>query len=346
MMSTDKDIYLVCISDVYYQNGIFDANNPLNRDDSFYPYILLQHELAARGFRLQTFDCLDAAAESNGNFCLLFSDIPSNVNQILRKFPAVKKYLIINESEVIIPKNWDLNLHQHFSKIFTWDDRFIDNTKYFKTNFSNKFPASIPKTLADKKKLCTLIAFNKKSRHPLELYSKRQEAIQWFEKNHPDEFDFFGIGWDKYTFSGPRLIRLLNRIHPLRRLLAPRYSTYRGTVERKFDTLRKYRFSICYENVRDLSGWVTEKIFDCFFAGCIPVYWGASNVTQHIPEDCFIDKRKYSTYQELYDLMKNMDNSIYLGYLDRIENYLRSPQAYQYTAEFFAKTIADTICND
>ena len=29
-----------------------------------------------------------------------------------------------------------------------------------------------------------------------ELYSERLAAIEWFEKNHPDEFDLFGHGWD------------------------------------------------------------------------------------------------------------------------------------------------------
>jgi hypothetical protein len=41
----------------------------------------------------------------------------------------------------------------------------------------------------------------KKINHPLELYSKRVEAIKWFEKNHPEDFDFYGIGWDRYVSS-------------------------------------------------------------------------------------------------------------------------------------------------
>ena len=48
-------------------------------------------------------------------------------------------------------------------------------------------------------------------------------------------------------------------------------------------------FAICYENARDIPGYITEKIFDCFFAGCVPIYWGgAPNVTDHIPANTFI----------------------------------------------------------
>lgn len=38
--------------------------------------------------------------------------------------------------------------------------------------------------------------------------------------------------------------------------------------------LRQYLFNICPENT-DAPGYVTEKLFDSFEAGCIPVYWGA-----------------------------------------------------------------------
>ena len=79
--------------------------------------------------------------------------------------------------------------HKYFNKIFTWHDELVDNKKYFKLNFSHLFPKSINKDLSKKQKLCTLIAGNKRVKHSLELYSKRVEAIRWFEKNHPEDFD-------------------------------------------------------------------------------------------------------------------------------------------------------------
>lgn len=36
----------------------------------------------------------------------------------------------------------------------------------------------------------------------------------------------------------------------------------------------KTKHYFCFENVRDLPGYITEKIFDCFFAEYIPIYWG------------------------------------------------------------------------
>jgi len=53
-----------------------------------------------------------------------------------------------------------------------------------------------------------MIAGNKRSSHPLELYSERLRAIEWFEKEHPADFDLYGIGWNQNYFSG--LFQLLN----------------------------------------------------------------------------------------------------------------------------------------
>jgi len=44
----------------------------------------------------------------------------------------------------------------------------------------------------------------------------------------------------------------------------------------KISFMRQYRFNISPEN-SDTPGYVTEKLFDSFEAGCIPIYWGSSN---------------------------------------------------------------------
>ena len=114
----------------------------------------------------------------------------------------------------------------------------------------------------------------------------------------------------------------------------------------KKEVLEKYKFAICYENARDIDGYITEKIFDCFFAGCIPIYWGANNVTEHIPKECFIDKREFESYEDLYEYINYMSNEEYLKYINAIENYLNSSKANEFRAEYFANTIVETILND
>ncbi|MBA7551029.1 hypothetical protein ES705_43562 [subsurface metagenome] len=108
-----------------------------------------------------------------------------------------------------------------------------------------------------------MIAGHKFNSHPLELYSERVKAIRWFEENHPEDFDLYGIGWDKYCFKG--MLSRLNRFNTLRKLFKLKYPSYKGPIKSKREIYKKYKFAICYENARDISGYMTEKIFDCFF---------------------------------------------------------------------------------
>jgi len=257
------------------------------------------------------------------------------------------KYLAVFESELIRKENWlKLNL-DIFKKIFTWHDDYVDNEKFIKTNFSfdlsDGYLATLPPLETQKPFFCTLISGNKRVNHPLELYSKREEAIRWFEKNHPEQFHLYGVGWDSYRFSGPKLIRALNRIKPLTKLLATNYPSYRGKVDRKIEVLSQYKYCICYENAKDIPGYITEKIFDCFFAGCVPIYWGASNVDSHIPSNCFIDKRKFATYELLYEYMTSLDGQQYKQYLLNARAFLSSQQAQAFSANVFAQTIIDYV---
>lgn len=326
------------IDNVYLSNNIFDINSIYNRDNCFSPYIELKKIFTQYGYDISTSD-INSIDDSS---VVIYNDIP----KILPKEKDIhKSYLLLFESKLIRPDNWDLEKHKYFNKIFTWDDRYVDNKKYFKLNFSHLFPDSINKDLSKKKKLCTLIAGNKMVAHPLELYSKRVEAIKWFEKNHLAEFDFYGVGWDKYIFEN-RYVRYIYNKMKLYRLLKPYSPAYKGKIESKKEVLTKYRFAICYENARNIDGYITEKIFDCFFAGCIPVYWGANNIEEHIPKNCFIDKREFENYETLYEFMIGIDDSLYLKYLNDIESYLRSEDSSTFSADYFANTIVNNILDD
>jgi len=262
------------------------------------------------------------------------------------KFDVKRRYLIMVESPLVRPNDWNIKKHSKYHKIFTWDDNLIDNQKYIKVNYAFKIPKSIPKKFYNKK-LCCCIAGNKKSSHPDELYSKRVAIIRWFEENHLDDFDLFGFGWDEYAFDSSNVLgKFLNKIKPLKKILSHKFPSYKGVVKSKFDTFKKYKFAICYENIKDQKGYITEKIFDCLFAGCIPIYWGASNVTKYIPKECFIDKREFDNYNDLYNFINKMDKKTYMKYLDSIENFLRSDKVKPFKAETFADTIITEIIKD
>jgi len=326
----------IVASSYYKGNRIFDMNDKeSNRNNCLYPFYVLKNEFKKHDIDLSTHD-INTIEESE---IVIYNEMPE---MLPKKEDIHKSYLLIYETELILPNNWNLKKHEYFSKIFTWHDQYVDNQKYFKINYAHEIPKDYKIENRNRQKLCTLISGNKKKKsHLKELYSERLRAIEWFEEHQSADFQFYGIGWDAYMFSRP--YHYFNRIGFLRRLFTKKYKTYCGMVESKFETMSEYKFAICYENVRDIPGYISEKIMDCFFAGCVPIYLGAPNILDFIPQECFIDKDKFNSYEELYDYIKNMSAEDYNEYLDQIEAYINCKEFEIFSVETFAKSICKVV---
>lgn len=60
-----------------------------------------------------------------------------------------------------------------------------------------------------------------------------------------------------------------------------------GGELKKHEFLKDYKFCLCYEN-EGSEGYVTEKLFHAKASGCIPIYWGASDVVKDFDPRGFI----------------------------------------------------------
>jgi len=319
-------------------NKIFDADDPIsNRDNCLHSIHLLKSEFAKRGYDLSTPDINPIGISD----FVIYVEIPK---RLPKDTDIEKSVLILNECEVIHPRNWNYKNHAFFHKIFTWHDDLVDNKKYFKINFSQKIPTIPNWYLPEKSKFCVSVVGNRASNHPLELYSERIAAIRWFEKNHPEQFDLYGVGWDNLFPTMPT--RISRICQPLLKTFGKKYPSYRGTIPNKNAVMKQYKFSICYENARDIPGYITEKIFDSFFAGCIPVYLGAPNITDYIPAGTFIDRRLFPSYEHLYYYMRFMEDDEYYSIIDNINRFLKSAAIYQFSSECFARTIIRQVLGE
>ena len=325
-------------------NRLFEQRDAPIGDDLLVPFIELKRIAAERGITVATTAFLQPEAID----AYVFIDLPATSNPVFCKAISSGRplYLIALESLLVRPQNYDPANLRHFRKIFTYNDSLVDGERFIKLNYAFRLPETIPMDPAAKDKLCVTIAGHKVSRHPQELYSERLAAIRWFERNHPSDFDLYGIGWGE-GFLGRRLPQFFTRRWRwLGRLGAQNRPSYRGRVERKRDVMWCYRFALCYENIKDVPGYITEKLFDAFFSGTVPVYRGADNVTDHIPAGCFVDLRHFADYEKLYTFLKNMDDEEYGKYLDNISRFLHSEGAYQFTSDYFAKTIIKELTDE
>ncbi len=308
-------------------------------DDLMYGFVVAGKRLRDAGHQVATLDMDDLEKFDVG----VFFDHPTFLDsyfQKFRKIPGKKLYLFLFENEANRPDQYWKRNHRDFEKVFTWHTDLIDHKKYFPAMYPLKIPASFSINRDEKKKFCVTIASQKYMPHKKEIYSERVRAIRWFEQNHPEEFDLYGQGWDRRYFTGnlSRLNLFLQKIYPKffpNSLKSNRFPSWRGAVPNKNAVMRQYKFALCYENAV-FPGYVTEKIFDGFFAGCIPVYLGAPNVTDFIPANTFIDMRNFKSYEELYRFMKSMPSSQYENYLTAIEDFIHGDKIYPFSADAFA----------
>ena len=238
--------------------------------------------------------------------------------------PGANKILILYEPAAVLPDNWDEAYHDRFDKVLTWDDRLVNRQNYIKHNFTvdwtDRLPCKVSDSEYNARKLLCLMQTAKNSDYPHSLYPRRIEAIQWFQKNALFEFDLYGRGWPIQSFP-----------------------VYKGVTNNKLVTYSKYKFAITFENCDNATGYISEKILDCFMAGIVPIYWGAPNVTTHIPEQCFIDMRDFSNYEDLYRYLKGISYVRYCEYLEAIDDFIRSDKANQFDSNEEVKDLLRLI---
>lgn len=332
-------LYANFVTASFVQNTIFDLAHPWNRDNCFYPFYLMREKLKHHDIEVNTND-VNAGRP-----------IALELHMDVQKKSVSKPcYLLMLETTLVCPANGVLSNLDSYRRIFTWNDELVDGDRFVKFNFPNPIQIHPVDGFKNRDRFCCLIAGNKTlgTHDERNLYPERVKAIRWFEQHAAQDFDLYGIGWDLPVVHrgllGKIERRLLQQLARVVRLHP--FPSYKGKVAHKRDVLTHTRFSICYENVRDLPGYITEKIFDCFFSGCVPVYWGASNISHHIPADCFIDRRKFRDTAAVYDFLKTMSEPEFKGYQQRIAAFLQSEAAYPFSAEFFAETIVNTIIQD
>jgi hypothetical protein len=81
-----------------------------------------------------------------------------------------------------------------------------------------------------------------------------------------------------------------------------------GPVEDKQAFLKQHRFNIAFENSA-YKGYTTEKIYDAFIAGCIPVYWGDPSIERYFNPKRFINYNDYKKENELVDYLIYLDQN-------------------------------------
>jgi len=259
----------------------------------------------------------------------------------------VPKYLLALENPHINPLNASKEYCLQFNHVFTWNQEIGSLPNATVLMVPNQVRKQAIPTFLERPIFSCLINANKrfKTYQVNDLYEERLRVIRWYEAHHPVDFELYGLGWEKPSPAFTKAEKLMRRLNRLRsQLLGYRpFPSFIGPIANKDTVLLNAKFSFCYENVKDLPNYITEKIFDSLMAGCVPIYWGANNATNYIPKECFIDRRDFDSMDALHTFLKGIDASRYQSYQDAIAQFLQSPQMQLFDADYYVATIAQEI---
>ena len=350
------------------QDRLFDASHqPDASDSAFEPFAYLRSWLQERGVDVHTADLLDAD-RSNGHAVNVFISLGprQRYTRLAHRDDVVLSGFFAFECPVVLPSLYsDLHtLGGAFKRVFSFSTE--EALRPFLRGPVKLTRFMLPLSFDDvhegiwerrDRQFLTIISGNKMTGvDGQELYTDRLRAIEFFNRYH--EIDLWGRDWDgppiRMATRLPRVVARRKRrlkmwwesMRPTKDpLRVAAQEAFRGATTHKAETMSRYSFAICYEN-QVLEGWITEKIFDCFYAGTVPIYWGAPDVDRWIPPACFIDMREFEGYEELREFLRSLMPEQIAAYRVAARDFIRSERFRPFSKQTFAELIGRIVEED
>lgn len=352
----------------FEQDRLFDISKAPNSGDSILaPYLYLRSLLAEHGIPVHTADLLGRAPANGCRNLYVSTGITKRFRRLARRDDVIPSAFIAVEAPIVAQLMYSRlpEASRVFRRMFACNSG-LAMTPFLKAPVSFEplryiYPFdSIDEQAWSRQQRSFLVMINANKAIPdneYEFYSERLKIIEFFARKQ--EIDLYGVGWDGPPYVVierrhllPRTARRLtrraaewvSRLYPDPLLLAAR-SVWRGRVTAKSEVLSRYRFSICVEN-QLLEGWITEKIFDCMRAGCVPVYLGAPDVEQWVPRECFIDMRAFADYGELRDHLLSLGPPEIEAMREAGRDFLGSARFKPFSKQAFADVFLRILAED
>jgi hypothetical protein len=329
-----NNIYIDPSYSSFNADGLFNlSDTALNRDDQLKPFFRLREFLNSSGINVQTADFLvsdSSKNEKNSDYISL--GILENYESIFINKKAHLAAFVIMEPPVVAP-----HLYAELPKLTKLFDRVyihnihgdgyslkgVDKNKLHKMFYPVPYNDVIPKYWDNKKRMKRIVVING-SHNPhsrgREQYSLRIKAMSELAK--AGVVDLYGVGWNRWWSRSAFWLPYWTNFRSL-------MSIYKGKCASKFEVLQNYEFCLCFENM-SMDGYITEKMFDCLYVGTIPLYVGPPDIFKYIPEDVFVDCRKYSSWKEMWEDVSSMSPEEIETMKFAGRNFLKSDEASKF----------------
>lgn len=326
-------IYIDPSSPAYYKDRMFDIADPvLNRDDTLVPYFKLRAAQQKLGVEVHTADFLMAQENREHASDYYSLGVLDNYKVLLKRANVHLKAFVIFEPPVVDPRLYKAlpELTAAFERVYvhnTTGDGYslegVDTSKLRQLYWPQPRDEVIKSYWERTERLNRIVVINGNHiprKVANELYSKRIEAMADLAKL--GIVDLYGRGWAKWWSRASMWLPYWKHRKTL-------MSIYKGACESKYEVLSQYKFSLCFENMI-MKGYLTEKIFDCLYTGTVPLYLGASDIQGLIPEDIYIDCRKFSSWQAMYRAVESIPLHEIQQMRERGKSFIQSAQGARY----------------
>ena len=349
-----------CYSD-YLKDGLF---RPMEAPTDQWLNFMVEARriLAAEGIEMHTWD-MRPLAEAD---IVLSQDLPQNRATLLEakaNAPQAKFVLQVLETPLDRLHHHDPANHRLFDAVLTYNRLRGVGPRYFHYRLPVAPPPSLPPEVPfEERRPLVMINSNRVTRllgrrqsglsglpaigpklsgwHvPFKtllqegrgaLYAHRRRLARTAEQFDPEILDIYGHGWQGEP------IGWFHRFVPHQP-----YACARGIAKGwKTDYLGKYRFSIAFENVRSNVGYISEKIFDDFFVGTVPIYLGDDQITDCVPPESFVDARQFLNERDLLRFVASCGRDQWTRMRDAGKAFVKSPAFGEFKAPAMAKAMS------
>lgn len=248
-------------------------------------------------------------------------DHNENDEKLLKKRRELNRFSILYRSEpfCVLPVAYKPETIALYSSIISFGkSEFLNDGMHWPQYFPGE--EQLGWGIHDRLPKAVCINANKLNLSLSELYSLRRESIKKIEG-----IDLFGENWNSNFRDRIKVLVIEVMKDPVRHLIATSshsrnwFANWPETDSPadKISVMQRYKFALVIEN--ELS-YMSEKLFDAFFAGCIPIYVGPEVTDYKVPKELVIQCQPTvaSVIEGLEAAMKtNFEN-----YQEKLKNWL------------------------
>lgn len=249
---------------------------------------------------------------------------------------GINTVLVVNEPEVVIPQHAQSRIRKKFDLILEV------GRPWAKPKL--KWPQTWLPVSDNSERLNRVVLVN------ADKWSFMRGQHYWLRAaaaSKIETVDVFGFGWER-----PLFVRLSHRLFELLRTISSRSvpnfqgftkilakpNSYKGSISNKNIAMSIYKVALVVENS---SEFLTEKLFDAWFAGCIPVYLGPPVEAFGIPEHLIVPVKELN----VHGVRKALDEALAKNreaFIQDLNEFLASEDAAKWKANAALKAILNS----